>query len=81
MDIFNIPELADTEKVLIAEKFSDPLVQKYLGILQANAAADIVMSDQADNERNEDYIRRLARAKGALDCLVSLRSIKPAAAE
>jgi len=68
--------LSEVEQEVIIERFSDPLVVKYLEMLAAGLASDILGAVPAPQESDSAFIRSQQAHRGALDMLNTLLSIK-----
>jgi len=78
MNIFPEQTLSETEETIIAEKLSDPAVQKYLHLLAYNVGKGILLSAPGAGQTDEQYLRSLANAQGQLSTLNTLLSFESA---
>jgi hypothetical protein len=77
MELFPITELTDTEKNLLAEAISNPVVQKYLKQITYSIGRDIVTAIPDPNEVTEEWFRKEIYLKGQLTAIKALLSIQP----
>lgn len=76
LPFFPVIEFSVTELVQLKEKFSDPLVKKYLTYLAAVESSDLVENGEPkDGETAESFLRRQATVRGKVEAMVTLLAL------
>lgn len=71
-------KLAPSEFDMLAQVLGHPLVKQYIKSLQGPVARDILSAAKAEGETREEFYLRIERAKGIIEGLELLLTIKPA---
>lgn len=77
MQLFPAQDLSDSEKNMLAEILSAPVVQKYLQVVAYNIGSAIVNAIPDPDTSTDTWLKQELYLKGQLSMLTQLHSIKP----